>query len=253
MLLKALPLHIRKVAWIRRVHTLQYTKFCLSLYSQTRSKKNRLLWEQASKECLYCKQAMNMEMPTYGDDKPRQHCGSDKCRKAASRANIAERKRQARTDARQRVLSYCEAQLDQEQKGAVMEMCDALMEYSYDEGHQIAEHIVAVVEAKRCKYDRIAELERNAAVWQRRAQASERQLKERIQELEAELEMFNNLSNTIVILHHIVAKLSTIYFTSRAARYASQREIESKRRTFHYLDCLVRGIHAKASPPSPIS
>ena len=54
-----------------------------------------------------------------------------------------------------------------------------------------------VIEAKRCKHDRIAELEANAALWQRRAQASERQLKERIAELEQELELFNSLHNSI--------------------------------------------------------
>jgi len=37
MLLQALPLSIREVAWIRRVHALQSIKFCLLLHSQTRS------------------------------------------------------------------------------------------------------------------------------------------------------------------------------------------------------------------------
>lgn len=163
-------------------------------YEQERTRKAEER-SNAPKHCPYCGIAINEHLNEW--DRIKTSCGSDKCRKAASRASLAERKRQARTDARQRVLSYCEAQLDQEQKGAVMEACDALMEYSYDEGHQIAEHIISVIEAKRCKHDRITELECNAAVWQRRAQASERQLKERIQELEAELEMFNNLSNTI--------------------------------------------------------
>ncbi len=68
---------------------------------------------------------------------------------------------------------------------------------NYEEGHQIAEQIVQIIEAKRCKHDRIAELEQNAAIWKRKAQASERQLKERIEELEAELALFTNLEATI--------------------------------------------------------
>jgi len=130
-------------------------------------------------------------------DKIRTSCGADKCRKAASRASLAERKRQARTDARTRVLAYGEMQLDQEQQRVMMEMCDALMASSVEEGHEVVEQVVQIIEAKRCKHDRIEVLERNAAVWKRKAEASERQLQERITELEAELELFNSLEATI--------------------------------------------------------
>lgn len=169
-------------------------------YQQERTRKveERKL---APKKCPYCGTSINGHLSEW--DRVRTSCGADKCRKAASRASIAERKRQARTDARQRILTYCQTQLDQAQRTAVMEMCDALMEYSQDEGHEIAEQVLHVIEAKRCKHDRIALLEQNAVAWQRRAQAAERQLKERIQELEEELEMFNNLSNTI---HGIATK-----------------------------------------------
>jgi|GEM_PF-2041539 len=56
-----------------------------------------------------------------------------------------------------------------------------------------------------------------------------------------------------VILQHIVAKLSAIYFTRRAARYASQREFKSKWEISHHLSWLVKSVHAKASPPFPFS
>ena len=78
-----------------------------------------------------------------------------------------------------------------------MEMCDLLMTHSYDEGHHVAEQIVSIIEMKRCKHDRISILEQNAAIWKRKGEQSERQLNERITELEAELALFNNLEATI--------------------------------------------------------
>ncbi len=165
-----------------------------SMYEQERKRKAEER-RNAPRECPTCGVPMNQNLSEW--DRIRTNCGADKCRKAASRANLAERKRQARTDARQRVLSYCEQHLDVQQRTAVMEMCDSLMTYNYDEGHEVAEQVIHVIEAKRCKHDRISTLEQNAVVWQRRAQASERQLKARIEELEAELELFNGLHNTI--------------------------------------------------------
>jgi len=165
-----------------------------SSYEQERTRKGEER-KHAPKQCLHCGVPINEHLNEW--DRVRTSCGSDKCRKAASRANLAERKRQARTDARQRVLSYCETQLDEQQKGAVMEMCDALMEYSQDEGHEVAEQVLHVIEATRCKHDRIAVLEQNAAIWKRKAQSSEQQLKARIEELEAELALFGGLEATI--------------------------------------------------------
>lgn len=77
----------------------------------------------APKVCPSCGTPINENLSEW--DRIRTNCGADKCRKAASRTGIAERKRQARTDARQRVLVYCEQHLDQEQRNPVMEMCDA--------------------------------------------------------------------------------------------------------------------------------
>ena len=169
------------------------TKYSSS-YDQERTRKaeERRL---APQQCPSCGTAMNEHLNEW--DKIRSHCGADKCRKAASRASLAQRKEQARTDARARILQYCETQLDQEQRNGVMAMCDALMSSGYEEGHEIAEQVIQIVEAKRCKHDRIEVLERNAAIWKQKAQASERQLNERITELEAELTLFNGLEATI--------------------------------------------------------
>jgi len=165
-----------------------------SIYEQERKRKAEER-RNGPRECPTCGTPINEHLNEW--DRIRTNCGADKRRKAASRANLAERKRQARTDARQRVLIYCEQHLDQEQKRAVMEMCDVLMAVNYDEGHQIAEQVIHVIEAKRCKHDRIAVLEQNAAIWKRKAQASEQQLKARIEELEAELALFGGLEATI--------------------------------------------------------
>jgi len=151
--------------------------------------------QHAPKQCPTCGTPINEYLNEW--DRIRTNCGADKCRKAASRANLAERKRQARTDARQRVLSYCEQHLDVQQRTAVMEMCDSLMAYSYDEGYQMAESIIQIIDSKQCKHDRIAVLEQNAAIWKRKAQSSEQQLKARIEELEAELALFGSLEATI--------------------------------------------------------
>jgi ribosomal protein S27AE len=151
--------------------------------------------KNAPKTCPHCGTPMNEHLSEW--ERVRSHCGSDKCRKAASRANLAERKRQERNDARARVLAYCDQHLDRDQKHAVMNMCDALMQFSYDEGHQVAEAVVKVIDARRCKHEKITTLEQNALLWQRRAETSERQLKERIRELEEELALFTSLHNAI--------------------------------------------------------
>src|SRR6266496_4047355 len=155
----------------------------------------------APKKCPHCEAPINQNLSEW--DRVRYHCGSDRCRKAVSRANIAERKRQERSATRARILQYCEQQLDRDQKNAVMEMCDLVMAFDYHNGHNIALEVVKVIENKRCKHDRIAQLEQNAAIWKRKAQASEQQLKARIKELEEELELFNGLET---LIHGIAAR-----------------------------------------------
>lgn len=168
-----------------------------SYYSSYEHQRQRKAEERknAPKACPHCGTPINEHLSEW--DRVRYHCGADKCRKAASRHNIAERKRQERSQAHARILMYCEQQLDRDQKLAVMGMCDMLMEHSYEEGHEIAERVVQVIEAQRCKHDRIAELEQNAAIWKRRALKSEEQLQARIRELEEEMQLFNGLEATI--------------------------------------------------------
>jgi hypothetical protein len=170
-------------------------------YSQQENRRREEERKRAPQQCPHCGTPINQNLGAW--DKPRQHCGADKCRQALSRANRAERKRREREDTRARIFAYCEQHLTRDQKQTAMNMCDLLMQFSYDEGHQIAEAVIEVIEAQRCKHDRIKQLEDNAVLWQRRAQASERQLKERIAELETELELFTTLQNTI---HGIAAQ-----------------------------------------------
>jgi hypothetical protein len=180
-----------------------------SSYEQQRQRR-REEWKQAPKKCPHCNEPINQEFDEYSNKGPRYHCGRDRCRKAASRANIAERKRQDRKDARARIYAYCEQHLDRDQKRAVMDMTDLLMAFNQDEGHQIAEKVVQVIEALRCKHDRISILIDNASTARRRAEKAEKyneqleQLyKERIAELEAEIHLYQLLEGAV---HNIATR-----------------------------------------------
>jgi hypothetical protein len=151
--------------------------------------------KNAPQQCPYCKAPINQNLQRW--DRVRYHCGSARCRQAASRQNRAEQLKQEREEARERILAYCNQCLTDNQRFFVMLMFDQLAEFNPKKGHKIAETVVSTIEDKRCKHDRISQLEQNALLWQRKAEASERQLKERIAELEAELELFNALHNTI--------------------------------------------------------
>lgn len=159
--------------------------------------------KNAPTQCPHCGTEINQDLSAYGS-RVRYHCGSQACRKAASRANIAERKRQERQAARALVLHYCEQQLDHEQKRAVMEMTDLLMNYDYSHGHDLAQAVVQVIEAKRCKHDRIAVLIESASAAKLQAreavfynQELEALYKHRIKELESELSMYQLLQKSI--------------------------------------------------------
>lgn len=105
--------------------------------------------EQANppQECPHCHRAINQSLAR--SDKPRQHCGSGKCRQAVSRATRTERKRQERTTARERILHYCDRHLDRDQWRAVMNMCDQMMHANYDNGHQVAEAVINVMRSRQ--------------------------------------------------------------------------------------------------------
>jgi hypothetical protein len=159
--------------------------------------------ENAPQECPYCHKPINRNLNRW--DKVRQHCGSDKCRKAASRVTVAERKRKERSETHARILAYCEQRLDAEQGQAVKKMTETLMQWSVEEGHHIAEKVVNVIEQQRCKHDRISVLLDNASAAKRRAEKAEEHNRElqvlyqrRIEELEAELHGYQILEGMIV-------------------------------------------------------
>ncbi len=131
-------------------------------YEQERQRR-KAEWEAAPKACPHCDAPINQQFSAYGTDKPRKHCGSDKCRKAASRAGIAERKRREREKATSRIDEYA-AQLPADQHKAVVEAKHVVMQADYDQGHTIMRQVIEVIEAQRCKHDRIAQLEENAAI-----------------------------------------------------------------------------------------
>ena len=151
--------------------------------------------KRAPQKCPKCEQPINQNLGRW--DRVRYHCGSATCRQAASRKNRAERLKQERSEARARILEYANLHLTDNERHYVMAMFDQLAKFNPAEGHQIAETVVSAIKRKSCKHDRISQLEQNALLWQRKAEESERQLKERIAELETELELFNALHNTI--------------------------------------------------------
>ncbi|GHO88139.1 hypothetical protein [Dictyobacter formicarum] len=178
------------------------TNYSYSSYEQDRIRQAEER-KNAPPQCPHCGAAINQDLSAYGS-KVRYHCGSQACRKAVSRANIAERKRQERHAARARILTYCEQQLDSESKRAVMEMTDLLMNYDQEHGHDLAQSIVQVIEAKRCKHDRIAVLIESASAAKRQAreavfynQELEALYTHRIKELESELSMYQLLQKAI--------------------------------------------------------
>src|SRR5260370_23460655 len=91
-----------------------------------------------------------------------------------------------------------------------MEMCDLLMSYDYDHGHELEALVVKVMESKRCKHDRIAVLTDNASAAKRRADKAEEYNSElkvvyerRIEELQAELQVYQLLENAV---HNIATR-----------------------------------------------
>lgn len=165
----------------------------MSYYEQERQRKAAER-ERAPKECPHCGAAINQRLSEW--DRVRYHCGADKCRKATSRANIAERKRIEREEISKQIDDYA-AQLPADQRAAILQAKGLLMQADYDQGHNLMLAVIEVLKAQRCKHDRIKQLEENAAIWKRRALASEEQLNARIKELEEEIQLFNALEATI--------------------------------------------------------
>ncbi len=99
---------------------------------------------------------------------------------------------------------YCAEHLAQDLAANILEVAALLMQMDKERGHIQAKKIVEAIESKRCKHDKIRVLEENAQAAKRRADKAEehsQQLemlyKQRIQELEAEVLVFQLLENAI--------------------------------------------------------
>jgi len=158
----------------------------------------------APKQCPHCQAPINLNLGHW--EKVRYHCGSDRCRAAAYRHRKANRLQAAREAANARINDYA-AGLPAEQAMAVRAMRDVLMSDeppSYSHGHEQALAIIAVIDDRRCKHDRIQILIDNAEAEKRRAakvqehyQELEAAYKRRIDELEAEITVYQMLENAI--------------------------------------------------------
>jgi hypothetical protein len=133
-------------------------------------------------------------------DRMQTTCGRDACRKYLSRKNLAERKRAEREAARNRVCQYCAERLAPEQGASILTVMNTLMATDQEHGHEQAEQIIQVIEAVRCKHDKIGVLIENARAARERADRAERyneQLealyKQRIQELQGEVQVYQSL------------------------------------------------------------
>ena len=145
-------------------------------------------------ECPICHTPINQNLRSW--DRPKTSCGSDRCRQAISREN--KRKRQAEEEAatRARVRQYCDTL--QPENG------DAILRIMAEHGYELAGEIIDILDSVRCKHDKIALIEEYAAVAKRRAEKAEefnRQLeavyKQRIAELEAEVQVYQGLESAI--------------------------------------------------------
>jgi hypothetical protein len=106
--------------------------------------------------------------------------------------------------ARERVRQYCTDQLTPEQSSVILEVMSALMATDQEHGHEQAEQIIQVIEAVRCKHDKIGVLIENARAARERVDRAERyneQLevlyKQRIQELQGEVQVYQSLESAV--------------------------------------------------------
>ena len=143
-------------------------------------------------------------------DRVQTTCGRDACRKYVSRRNIAERKQVERDAARDRVRQYCTEQLSPEQGTVILATTRVLMATDQEHGHEQAEQIIQVIEAVRCKHDKIGILIENTRAAKERADKAERYsqdlerlYRQRIQELEGEVQVYQLLESAI---HGIAAR-----------------------------------------------
>jgi membrane-associated HD superfamily phosphohydrolase len=137
-------------------------------------------------------------------DRVQTTCGRDACRKYRSRKNLAERKQAEREAARERVRQYCTEQLTPEQSKVILGVMSTLMATDQENGHEQAEQTIQVIEAVRCKHDKIGVLIENARAARERADRAERyneQLealyKQRTQELQGDIQVYQSLESAV--------------------------------------------------------
>jgi hypothetical protein len=184
-------------------------------YGYTEAERQRRIsdWQHAAKACPHCSAPINQQkFGPSGNDEPRCHCGATACRSAAYRQRKADRLSAARQEADAHINRYI-AQLPADQAAAVRAMRDVLMSYEqadYQQGHEQALAIIKVIEAQRCKHDRISVLLDNASTAKRRADEAERYNRElqaiyqhRIAELQSELSVYQLLEGAV---HNIATR-----------------------------------------------
>ncbi len=150
--------------------------------------------QDVTTECPICHTPINQNLNSW--DRPKTSCGSDRCRQAISRENKRKRQAQEEAETRQRVRQYGNT-LQPENR-------DAILRILAEHGYELATEIIDMLDSVRCKHDKIALIEEYAAAAKRRAEKAEefnRQLeavyKQRIAELEAEVQMYQSLESFI--------------------------------------------------------
>lgn len=145
-------------------------------------------------ECPICHTPINQNLGRW--DRPRTSCGSDRCRQALSRANKRQRQVEEEAATRARVRQY----------GSTLppEVRDAITRMMAEHGYQLAGEIIDLLDAVRCKHDKIRQIEDYAAAARRRAEKAEEYnralealYQQRIAELEAEVQVYQGLENAI--------------------------------------------------------
>jgi len=146
--------------------------------------------EEIPTACPRCGKPINQNRSSWG--RIQTSCGEDGCRQYVYRINKAKRIDKERQDA---VTALSQA---------ILHATDVLMQMDREHGHLQAQQIVEAIEWKRCKHDKITILEENAVAARRRAEKAEEHnqhlealYKQRIQELEEEVRIYQSLESTI--------------------------------------------------------
>ncbi len=158
--------------------------------------------EEIPTACPRCGKPINQNRSSWG--RIQTSCGEDGCRQYVYRINKAKRIDKERHDAVTAIRQYCVEHLSPALSQAILHATDVLMQMDREHGHLQAQQIVEAIEWKRCKHDKITILEENAVAARRRAEKAEEHnqhlealYKQRIQELEEEVRIYQSLESTI--------------------------------------------------------